>query len=106
MAKYQLRRGNTVFDTERKHFIPDDELNRHWIEYQKWLAAGGVPDPAPPDPIPTAAELLSATDVQMIRAIDWLMEYLVQQNVVDLADVPQALKDLYMERKAQRDALP
>jgi hypothetical protein len=28
--------------------IPNDPLNTDWIEYQEWLAAGGVPDPVPP----------------------------------------------------------
>jgi hypothetical protein len=32
--------------------IPPDPRNTDWDEYQKWLAAGNVPQPADPDPIP------------------------------------------------------
>ena len=28
-------------------WIPNDPANKDWIAYQEWLAAGGVPDPAP-----------------------------------------------------------
>lgn len=26
--------------------IPDDPLNRDWVEYQEWLAQDNTPDPA------------------------------------------------------------
>jgi hypothetical protein len=32
--------------------IPSDLANTDWQEYTKWLAAGNVPLPADPDPIP------------------------------------------------------
>jgi len=32
--------------------IPPSLDNMDWREYQKWLAAGGVPQPADPDPVP------------------------------------------------------
>ena len=33
-------------------FIPNDSANRDRVEYDKWLADGGVPDPyVPPAPI-------------------------------------------------------
>ena len=54
MADYQLTSTDTVIRTADGAFIPNDPANRDWVEYQKWLADGGVPDPAiPPEPKPT-----------------------------------------------------
>jgi hypothetical protein len=60
MAEYQLTATDqAVIRTADSAFIPNDPANRDWVEYQDWLAAGGVPDPyappldpppAPPDP--------------------------------------------------------
>ena len=36
-----------VVDTETGAFIPKAEGNRHWQEYQGWLAEGNTPDPDP-----------------------------------------------------------
>lgn len=44
MAKYKLQQ-NGVLDTETGAHIPDDSANRHWQEYQVWLAVPNVPDP-------------------------------------------------------------
>ena len=46
MAEYQLGATNKyVIHTADGATIPNDPANRDWQEYQKWLAAGGVPDP-------------------------------------------------------------
>ena len=96
-----LRRG-------REMHIPATEDNAHWREYQEWLAEGNTPDLAPPPVVLSAAEQaefgLQATDVKMIRAIDWLLEKMVEKNVITVNEIPQALKDLYVQRKAQREA--
>ncbi len=44
MAKYKLQQSG-VLDTETNAFIPNDPANRHWQEYQVWLAVPNVPDP-------------------------------------------------------------
>ena len=103
MAKYRLRESG-VIDTETGANIPDDEENRDWREYQRWLTEGNAPDPIPTPPAKTDAELLYESDQKMVRAVDWLLQDLVQQGVVQLADIPQVLKDLYLERKALRGA--
>ena len=58
--KYKLTE-NGVLDTETGAHIPNAEGNRHWQEYQDWLAEGNTPDPAdPPPPPPTNEELIEA----------------------------------------------
>jgi hypothetical protein len=46
MADYQLTATDaSVIRTADGACIPDDPANRDWVEYQDWLAKGGVPDP-------------------------------------------------------------
>jgi hypothetical protein len=44
--EYQLLDGGGVYHRPTKRSIPDDPANRHWQEYQNWLAAGNTPEPA------------------------------------------------------------
>lgn len=44
MAKYKLAESG-VLDTETGAHIPNAEGNRHWQEYQEWLAVPNAPDP-------------------------------------------------------------
>lgn len=105
MAKYKLTESGCR-DVERGLHIPDDPQNRHWKEYLEWVAAGNTPDPEDVPPPPTAEELLHQqllqTDKEMLRGFDWLLQTLVQKGIIDLAEIPPALKDLYLERKALR----
>lgn len=48
MADYALTQSEIVVRTADNLYIPNDPLNRHRREYEDWLAAGNVPDPAPP----------------------------------------------------------
>ena len=54
MAEYQLTATEaSVIRTEDNACIPNDPANRDWMNYQAWLADGGVPDPyVPPEPVP------------------------------------------------------
>jgi hypothetical protein len=75
MADYKLTKvgarkiantGNGVLD------IPNDERNRHWREFQRWLADGNIPDPLDPDPPPiTDLDIANASFVRdpAIRAL-------------------------------------
>jgi hypothetical protein len=45
MAEYRLTDTNDVIRTADDAVIPNDPDNRDRVEYEKWLADGGVPDP-------------------------------------------------------------
>ena len=51
MARYKLNiNGDGVFYPDGGNLnIPESMDNRHWIEYQEWLAEGNIPDPAETD---------------------------------------------------------
>jgi hypothetical protein len=102
--RYRLLEDGGVLETLTHKSIPEADENLDWQEYQEWLAQGNTPDPVDVPPAKTDAELLYESDQKMIRAVDWLLQHLVQKGVIQLADIPQALKDLYLERKAQRGA--
>jgi hypothetical protein len=65
MADYQLTATDaSVIRTADGACIPNEPANRDWVEYQKWLEAGGVPDPyvppPQPEPVPPPPELSDA----------------------------------------------
>jgi hypothetical protein len=44
MADYATTRDGGVFHRPSNAFIPDDDGNRDWRDYQAWLAAGNTAD--------------------------------------------------------------
>jgi len=47
MSEYKLIKNSSgVQRNSDGAFIPDNESNGDWVEYQKWLLEGGVPEPA------------------------------------------------------------
>jgi len=77
MAEYQLTDTAIVVRTADQAYIPNDEGNRDWIEYQAWLEGGGVPDPyVPPEPAartpPTAESQVLFDHENRIRKIEGL----------------------------------
>lgn len=75
MADYQLLDDNgLVLHASTGRMIPPDPLNRHHRAYLTWVAAGGVPDPAPEPPEPTEQEEIRARALAKIAAADILTE--------------------------------
>ena len=101
MAKYKQIKDGGVLDTETGSCIPtNDERNTDYQEYKKWVMDGYVVDPADPEPDPTADALLDESDQSMIRAIDFLMGFLINKGTLKQVDVPTELWDLYEARKS------
>jgi hypothetical protein len=65
MADYRLTANDSVIRTADMAHIPNDPLNMDWQEYQRWLDAGGVPDPFIM-PIPGAQYSWGPTLVEVI----------------------------------------
>ena len=72
---YQLAEHNTVHRLSDNAYIPKDDRNVDYQQYQQWLAAGNTPLPAPEPPKPpapaTAAEKLAAAGltVEELKAL-------------------------------------
>jgi len=100
MAKYKIL-GDGVQDTELNHFIPNDDGNRHWIEYQEWVTDGNTADPeftAQEITDNAWAELRGARDV-ILKSVDFMVLQDVYagftaQEQTDITTYRQALRDL------------
>jgi hypothetical protein len=69
--------------------IPDNPKNRDWQQYLKWVAAGGVTQPAdPPAPTPTFAE-----DTQARFDRDQFMRGLIRVLANRFSTTPAQLLD-------------
>ena len=102
MARYRLTAEGVMDNVAGGQTRPGG--GSRWIAYQAWLDDGNVPDPVA-EREPDSNEMkLSKTDQQMIRAIDWLLQFLVTEGLLDVNQIPAALKSLYLERKATREA--
>lgn len=55
-------------------FIPEDEDNRHWQEYQAWLTLGNTPDPAD-EPDPAEVALQEAANQAPGNARQWFNDH-------------------------------
>lgn len=66
MADYRLTATDIVIRSFDGAAIPNDSLNIDRVEYDRWCASGGVPDPYTPPPriIPE-----SATKLGLMRAL-------------------------------------
>jgi hypothetical protein len=74
MADYKLTATDVVERTADHAFIPNDPANRDRAGYDKWLEAGGVPDPyVPPEPVspqPTPEDQVLYDHENRLRAIE------------------------------------
>ena len=76
MSDYRLTANQSVIRAGDGACIPNDAANRDWVEYQKWLEDGGVPDPyvepVPLPPTPTMQDELLFDHENRLRSIEGL----------------------------------
>lgn len=82
--------------------IPNAEGNRHWREYQEWLAEGNTPEPQF-----TAAELQAKEDAEAVAASQQYLkdtDYIVLKlaEAMALGQDTTAMKAKYAEQLTQR----
>ncbi|GEM_PF-6832829 len=66
---YKLQKGGVgVIRLRDTSYIPDCDGNRDWQEYQEWLAAGNVPEPAQTPEEVAAEEAAAAAEKALIQA--------------------------------------
>jgi len=65
MADYRLTSNGSVIRIRDGALVPNDPTNRDRIEYEAWLAGGGVPDPFIP-PMPGSQYSWGPTLVEVI----------------------------------------
>jgi len=71
MAEYQLSTFDVVVRTADQVFIPNDPANLDRMEYEAWLADGGVPDPyVEPSPSPAPETTVLYDHENRLRAIE------------------------------------
>jgi hypothetical protein len=89
MAEYRKHKDDTlVVRTADKANIPRSMNNTDWVTYQKWLAAGNVPDPWI-DPVPLAAysadvRFQTETAPLMVGAMLLAMDRLSQERLATI----------------------
>jgi hypothetical protein len=73
MSDYRLLPTGGVLHVPTGRSIPDAPGNRHWEEYQRWLAAGNTPEPADPEPEPSQMP----SDAERIAALESIIATLL-----------------------------
>lgn len=95
MAKYKLKPIG-VLEVATDRLIPNDEGNRDWQEYQRWLAEGNTPDPefTPEEEaenlkleeIASLATDLAKTDRSLLKLIHVMFRVGVNKGIWSAAD--------------------
>ena len=77
---YKLTDTTTIIRTTDGAFIPDDLGNRDYAECLEWIAAGGVPEPYQPPPIPDVTTVFKLAFVEWCEANNKLDDLLTLLN--------------------------
>ena len=108
MADYQLQANEMVLRTGDGAWIPNDPNNRDRIEYDAWVAKGGVPDPyvePPQPPTPEAANANDRLDAGIEAAVDTVtMARDAIRAIPNGGAVPPRLDALLLQLKVTMDA--
>ena len=91
--------------------VPNAPGNRHYQMVLGWIADGNTPEPehtpgelAAQEQAQKVAEL-QATDKNMARIAEDLIDTLIAKGVITMGDLPQDARDKLTDRKAKRAVL-
>lgn len=99
--------GNIIRDLDGAT-IPYDMGNIHYQEYLDWIAEGNTPlpyDPPAVDPKDQAKAELAATDKEMARIAEDLINILTSKGIINMADLPAPVASKLSDRAALRKVL-
>ena len=99
--------GNIIRDLDGA-IIPGDVNNIDYQEYLDWAAAGNTPptyEPPVLDPKEQAKAELAASDKEMARIAEDLIDVLKTKGLIIDSDLPQAARDRLAMRKELRAQL-
>jgi hypothetical protein len=65
---YKQTQTGAVLRIHDAVLVPDDPLNSDWQEYQKWLSAGGVPEPANQAPTVPVSVTMKQAQLALLAA--------------------------------------
>jgi hypothetical protein len=91
MSGYQLTIGDSVIRIDDGATIPPDPANRDRVEYEAWLAAGGVPDPYVPPPAPVPGSISDRQFFQQLAVVDTITQA-DALAAVKVGTIPSALQ--------------
>ena len=119
MKRYKLLE-DSVFDNLSSHSIPDVPSNRHWQEYQEWLAEGNTPIPIRPSEHHNLINDKWVLNGAAKKKADWAAEMAgldaevtprMLEDVIDFitgvtTELPNNVKQLMAARKSKRNQNP
>lgn len=73
-----LSPGILLISSQGTLAIPEDPNNRHYQEFLEWVAAGNVPEPADPPPVPSNDPSID----ERLQAAETLINLLLDEEAV------------------------
>lgn len=90
---YKLTNRKMIIRLADGACIPEAQDNRDFQEYQKWLAAGNIPEAADPDPVPL--------DISDIDNLDTVLKAMALTFAQITNTPPATLKSIFKQKYQQ-----
>lgn len=94
---YKLTNSNTIIRVSDNAYIPADDRNSDYQQYQVWLSAGNVSEPADPPPAPDIDALRQAAYIAQADPLffKWHRGQATEQEWLDkVAEIQQRYPEI------------